>query len=269
MSYSFRSSVRSSHRVLAGAAVACALAASTQAATFVISETTSLFTPSFRGDANTTYFAWNSGSWDGNDDTTSFDVINSVPPLTGAAPSNQGRIYQNSPGDIVSGSNNIYSGSAGQSLTLIIPTNGTPGNSTSGSTTIIIQGFGLSGAAFGGDAGGMDTLVFGTIGGVEAEYIGGVNTGGNAAGATQFWAKFSIPGNLPQYSVDVSASQTGLGVLSLTDLSVDTYWTPDVRTYAPDIAVVVVPEPASAVLGLAALSLLARRRRPAVSRHQD
>lgn len=259
MSYSFRSSARLSRHLLASAAAVCGLAASAQAATFIIPEASALFTPSFRGAANTTYFAWNAGSWDGNDDTASFDVINSVPPLAGTGSSNQGRIYQNSAGDIISGSNNIYAGSAGQNLTLVIPTNGTPGASATGSTTIIIQGLGLSGSAFGGAPGGMDTLVFGTIGGVTAEYVGGVNTGGNAAGATQFWAKFSIPGNLPQYSVDVSASVAGLGVLSVTDLSVDTFWTPEVRTFAPDIAI--VPEPASAVLGLAALGLLARRRR--------
>ncbi|MES2707883.1 MAG: PEP-CTERM sorting domain-containing protein [Verrucomicrobiota bacterium] len=244
-------------------ATACglALAASAQAANFSIASATALFTPSTRNQANSTYFGWSAGNWDGNADaatgqTAIPDTLKSTPSNIGWASSIQGTLTQNNVSDIVSGSNNLYGGVPQFNLTLHIPTNGTAGT---GSTTIILQGFGLSGSSFGGAPGGMDTFVFGDINGVSPVYTGGVNTGGNLNGQTQFWAEYHIPGNLAAYEVNVLASAVGLGVVSVTDFSVDTWYSPNANTYGPDT--VAVPEPASALLGAAALGFMVRRRR--------
>ena len=211
--------------------------------------------PSFRGAANTTYFGWSNGTWDGNppvnpgDPDFTPDVINGTPsinPGSLAAP----LLAQNNAADIVSSSNNVYTGPANVNLTLTIPTVGTV---SSGFTTIIVQGNGL-----GGFGGATDLFTFGTIEGVEPTYVYGANGDNQEA---QFWAKWELPGNAASYNVQVSGSTFGAGVLSISDMTVDSLWSPN--GYAPDV-VAAVPEPTSFALVGAALTsatALVRRRR--------
>lgn len=198
-------------------------------AQFNIETGTGLFAPSYRGTANTTWFGWGPGSFDGATDNELID--NPAPTLgttTIGVTLNQDPVIN----DILSGSNNIYTGFAGvTSLTLDIPTSGTEG---SGFTTIIVQGRAL----FGG---------FGTapalsdIAGVSPTFV----TSNNANGAGQFWAKYEIPGNATSYDLDISfaaASHTSIG-----ELQIDAGWS--ASGYSSDLAV--VPEPSTwTLLGL-------------------
>ncbi len=241
-------------------ALAAILAGSQASAAFVIAETNGLFDPSFRGAANTTYFGWANGTWDGNADSTPPDpvipdVISGTPSINPGSLAGSSFLTQSGTNDVVSGSNNIYSSVAGitaAGLQLIIPTSGVVGSA--GFTTIIIQGVGLNGAGFGGTS-GLDGFGFGAIEGILPEYL----IGTNADIEGQWWAKWEIPGNAASYTVDVLGAQNGEGsVVSVTDLTVDTLYSG--TGYAPDLAI--VPEPSSFLLSLVAgLGLIVRRRR--------
>ena len=237
-------------------ALAAVLSATSADAAFVIAETSSLFTPSFRGGANSTYFGWEYGSWDGNADAVPPeepipDIINGTPSIN---PGSGGQITQAATADIVSGSNNIYS-SVGQvgtlGLQLTIPTSGTVG--ATGFTTIIIQGYGLNGGMFGADA--LDGFGFGAIEGIMPEYL----IAANASSQGQWWAKWELPGNAASYTVDILGAQVGDSplVVSVTDLTVDTWFSES--GFAPDIAA--VPEPSALLLSFAGVGLVLRRRR--------
>jgi hypothetical protein len=243
---------------------ACALLAGVTAASAAthkpITEATGLFAPDFRGNANTTYFAWTYGNWDGNVDTPppNVDVINGTPNIGSGFGT---LLTQATPADIVSGSNNIYSdvpaiNSVG--LSLSIPTSGNVGT---GFTTIVIQGTGLNGSMFGLDS-GIDTFGFATINGIAPTYI----FNDNALIATQFWAKWELPGNAASYTVNIvgfdintTPGDDFVFPISVTDLSVDTLWSES--GYSPDTAL--VPEPSSGLMllsGTALLGMLRRRR---------
>jgi hypothetical protein len=237
-------------------ALAALMAGSNASAAFIIAESTSLFTPSFRGGSDTTYFGWSNGTWDGNADAVLpdppiADVINGTPSIN---PGSGGLLTQAVIADIVSGSNNLYS-SVGQinglGLQLTIPSSGTIG--LGGYTTIIIQGFGLNGAMFGATA--LDGFGFGAINGIMPEYL----IAGNASSKGQWWAKWELPGNAASYTVDITGSQVGAEplVVSLTDMTVDTSFSES--GFAPDIAA--VPEPSALLLSFAGLGLALRRRR--------
>lgn len=222
---------------------------------FVISEATGLFTPSFRGSSSTTHFGWRYGTWDGNPSSDGQpditpDVINGTPsdnPANLAGP----LLTQSGAVDIVSSSDNIYSSvssvnSAG--LILTIPTDGLVG--TTGYTTIIIQGMGMGGYGM-----PLDTFGFGNINGIEPVFVYGLNNAAEPAG--QWFAKWEIPGNQESYTVSIHGHSAGVGVLSVTDMMVDTWFSE--TSFASDLAV--VPEPTTLALCVAGAALLFRHRR--------
>lgn len=239
-------------------ALAAMLSVSSASAAFVIETASGIFTPSFRGGSNTIHFGWSSGTWDGNpppaegEPDITPDIINSTPSIH---PESGALLTQAVAGDIVSGSDNIYtsvSGANSLGLQLRIPTSGTPG--AGGFTTIIAQGFGLSGTLF-GFSGALDGFGFGAINGIQPEYV----IGRNADGRGQWWAKWEIAGNAESYTVDVFGAEGSPGgsVLSVTDMQVDVWFSES--GFAPDLAV--VPEPSALLLSVAGLVLGLRRRR--------
>ncbi len=237
------------------AAVTAAVASSAYAE-FDLRGATGLFTPSFRNAANTTYFGWSNGTWDGNEDAVPPapaipDIINSTPSINPASLAGAS-IVQNNAFDIISGSNNVYGSVSTIDLTLNIPTAGTP---STGSTTIIIQAVGLSPAVFGGTAGDLGTFQFGDLAGVSPDTV----VAFAAQGKTQVWAKYELPGNLATYAAAVTGFEFSAGSpISVTDLSVDTFWSANAGTFASDTA---VPEPATLGLLASGAGLLLRRRR--------
>lgn len=242
-------------------ALAAVLASSSASAAFIMTDSGTVFTPSFRGESNTTYFGWSAGTWDGNADSTPPeptipDIVNGTPSINPGALAGTSFLTQSGTNDVVSSTNNIYSSVAGinaAGLQLHIPTAGVVGSS--GYTTIIIQGLGLNGAGFGGTS-GLDAFGFGAINGILPEYV----LGTNADVEGQWWAKWEIPGNAASYTVDIVgvSNSAALGVLSVTELHVDTLFSNS--GYAPDFAV--VPEPSALLLSaFAGLGLIARRRR--------
>lgn len=241
-------------------ALALTLSAPVAQAAYAVYEGTGIYTPEFRGQANTTYFGWSSGTWDGNPplgegqpDVTP-DILNGTPSINPGNLSGTSFITQTGTSDIVSGSNNIYSSVGGinsQGLQLHVPTNGVVG--TEGFTTIIIQGLSMSGAMFGGNF-ALDGFGF-SINGTEAKYVHTVN----ALGLGQWFAKFELTGNQSVYDIDIFGVEgiPGGSVLSVTDLQVDTIYSP--TGFASDSAV--VPEPSGLLLSLVGAVMLLRRRR--------
>lgn len=224
-------------------------------AAFVIGEATGLFTPSFRGEGATTHYGWGYGTWDGNvpppgEPDITPDVINGVPSINPGGLSGA-LLTQSGSADIVSGSDNIYTSVAGVNsagLTLTIPTNGTVG--ASGFTTIIIQGMGMGGFGV-----ALDAFAFGSIAGVEPTFVYGLNDASVPAG--QWFAKWELPGNQESYTVSITGHDAGVGVVSVTDMIVDTWFSE--TAFASDMAV--IPEPSALILSVAGIGLLVRRRR--------
>lgn len=213
-------------------------AANLASAQFTLNTATGLFDPSFRGQANTTWFGWGPGSFDG---ATPNELIDNPAPTLGTTTAGVS-FTQSTPADILSSTDNIYSGFAGQTdLLLAIPTSGTAG---SGFTTLIIQGRALFG--------GFGTApLFNDILGVSPTFV----VGNNALGTGQFWAKYEIAGNVSSYNLTVTlaaASHTSIG-----EIEVDTIWS--ATGFAPDTTV--VPEPTTlALVGLGGFALLLKRR---------
>ena len=218
-------------------AVLCALCASVASAQYVINTSPGLFDPSYRGMANTTWFGWGPGSFDGATDNELID--NPAPTIGVTIPGIA--FNQSNTDDILSGSDSIYSAFApATDLLLAAPTVGSVGT---GFTTIIVQGR----TAFGG----FGTLpAFSDVSGVSPTFVVGDNT----SGQTQFWAKYELPGNESIYNLAITiaaASHT-----SIAELEVDTYWS--AGGYAPDFAI--VPEPSTfALIGLGSLAVVGLR----------
>jgi hypothetical protein len=228
-----------------------------------ISTATGLFVPSFRGvSANTTWFGWGSGSFDGATEDDRID--NPVITIGTAAPGVS--LTQVDPAqDIVSSTNNIYTGQGPNSqtadLTLVIPTAGV---TDSGFTTIIIQGLTLPP----GGPSNPDTLIqnhpiFGDITVGSDTYSPEFTIASNATGTGQWFVKYVIEGSTPTYTVDIhlpgGLGSEGFLPISISELVVDTVWSDQA---AGDT--VVVPEPASfGLLGLAGAAMVLRRRRNA------
>jgi hypothetical protein len=216
-----------------------ALAANIASAQFVINTSTGLFDPSFRGAANTTWFGWGSGSFDG---LTNDELIDNPAPSFGTTTTGM-TLNQSTAFDILSSGNNIYTSTQpATDLLLDLPTSGPPG---SGFTTLIIQGR----TAFGG----YDIPpFFNEVAGVSPTYAQGYN----ANGAGQFWAKYDIAGNLSSYNLAITLAAASF--TSIAELEVDTYWS--ATGFAPDT--VTVPEPSAlALLGLSGIAIACKRRK--------
>ena len=143
--------------------------------------------------------------------------------------------------DHISNSLNFYSGSGSVNETITFGTDGVVGT---GFTTIILQGQTLF-----GDFG--TTLGFTPIAGITP----GVVQGPNAAGGAQFFARYEIPGNSEEYSVNMVTGP--FSFVSFGNFEVDTYWSE--TGFSSDTAV--IPEPTSGLLALSAAGLFVLRRR--------
>lgn len=226
-------------------------------------------------DANyTTFFGWtgNNTGGSGDDALDDFGFDGSAtpgpplnlqnderiynPPVIVGAGGLDGSLNQIEDIDILATSNNILAGDVANipvegRLRLEIATNGVVGSD--GFTTIIIQGI--------GSVTGSGTNAFpvmGTINGISADYVFGVNAVSPTA-RIQWWAKYQLPGNQASYTLDILLPAIpGANPVSIRELVVDTQFS--ATGYAQDLAV--VPEPSSwiAFVGGAGLLGLVRRR---------
>ena len=223
-----------------------------------INQTADIFAPSFRDLTNadlgnSTYYGWGPQTFDG---TTNNELIDNPAPSLGLGGLN-GTLGQLGTADILASSNNIFIFTPGrtETLTMQIPTNGTPG--LDGFTTIIIQGMTA------GTGAGLLTYVpiFAPINGISPTFVSGLNS----QGFGQWFAKYEIPGNAAVYNLTATVSNLASTpeegqstALSIATLTFDTQYS--TIGYAPDTAQA-VPEPASiGLLGLGGLALVRRRR---------
>lgn len=204
------------------------------AATVDISNAFGTAAPTTRGSANSSWVGWD--TWD--DGGAGNSVINDSTPDIG---SGSGVWATNNNEDHISGSFNFYSGQGSVNETISFNANGVPG---SGFTTILLQGSTLF-----GDFG--TTLGFGDIAGVSPTVVQGLN----ATGAGQVFARYELPGNAEEYSVNMVTGP--FSFVSFGNFEVDTFWS--ATGFSPDTAV--IPEPSSGLLVLSATGLLLRRRR--------
>ena len=216
--------------VLAGAVVA--LPAASSAVTIDISSAFGTVAPDTRGGPNSTTAQWDTWAEPGG----ASGVITNR-----AAEVGSGFWTTNNNEDHISNSLNFYSGSGSVNETITFGTNGVVGT---GFTTIILQGQTLF-----GDFG--STLGFTPIAGVTP----GVVQGPNAAGGAQFLARYEIPGNSEEYSVNMVTGP--FSFVSFGNFEVDTYWSE--TGFSSDTAV--IPEPTSGLLALSAAGLFILRRR--------
>ena len=219
----------------------------------VISEATGLYVPSYRLNANTTYFGWSEGHFFGQPvPASSIRILNNPTVSFGNVGAADGvQFFQNdrnaSPFVMIgSSAGNVYTGSGPigkeASATLVVPTWGTPGT---GFTTIILQGRTIPAGGFSS----LETLVgnfpvFTVAGIVPTDFA----IAGNAANQGQWWAKFELPGNSSIFEVNIRfPGGSGTTPISIAEMSVDTLWSS--AGYASDSA---VPEPTATSLIFAA-----------------
>lgn len=223
--------------------IALALSASTALASpYDLATATDLFTPSFRGDANTTWVGWDTF----DDGGTLSEIINDTTPDLGTS---TGAFGTTTGEDHLSGSGNYYSGGTPVAETISFVTD----SGADGFTTVIVQAVTLFG-------GWGDEVQFTSIDGVAPVQVlqsGNQRMNFGTTGGSLF-AKYEIPGVIatPEFSIFTS----GPGNPTSFDMFiVDTVWSP--TGYAADSAIA-TPEPASASVALLAmLGLAARSRR--------
>lgn len=225
--------------------VAWILSSSAQAAN-IIKNTTDVFTPSFRGESNTTYFGWDDfedsevpGVPLGSriDDTTP-DINTIGAPAGTRFKQDDALLYGHR-----SSSGNYYSGFGATDVagdTFTAPTDGTEG--VAGFTTVILQIL--------AQVDNLPPLEFDDVAGVSPEVVSGLN----ANNAGQYFVKYELPGNAASY--DVRLFTSAATSVAVDKFEIDTLYSP--KGYAPDFAI--VPEPATlAVAILGGAALLARR----------
>ena len=213
--------------------VSACLASSVQATS--INLVTGTISPSFRGDSATTWTGWD--TWD--DAGAGDQVINDSTPDVGT---DGGSFVTTNGEDHLSGSFNYYTGSGSVAETVNFSSDGIVGT---GFTTVIMQGHTLFGG-FGTE------FTLSDVGGVSPEVVFGTNANGQG----QFWAKYELPGNAANYSVDFSSGPSSF--VSLGIFEVDTLWSSEAFSFD---SVQAVPEPSSALFGLLGVAALLLRKR--------
>lgn len=212
------------------------------AATYDLATATGLFTPSFRGDTNTTWVGWDTF----DDGGTLSEVINDTTPDLGTG---TGSFVTTTGEDHLSGSGNYYSGGTPVAETVSFTTDAGVG----GFTTVIVQAMTLFG-------GWGDAVQFGEIDGVAPVLVLQADNQRMNFGTTggSLFAKYEIAGPITTPEFSISTPGFG-GPTSFDQFVIDTVWSP--TGYAADTAIA-TPEPASVTAVLVALvGLVARSRR--------
>jgi hypothetical protein len=212
-------------------------AAVATAAPFDIATSTGLFTPSFRGAADSTWTGWELFG-------SSTTLINDTTPDIGTHP---GSFITTNGEDHVSGSFNYYSlfGTVAEDVTFTAP-----GPAAGGFTTVIVQAKTLPGFSWNDEV----NLIFGPIDGVAPTQA---LLAESNSGFGQLFVKYEIPGTVtvPTFSLSSSGADSHT---SFDQFVVDAYWSAD--GFAIDSAIA-TPEPATtALLALAASAGLFRRK---------
>ncbi len=192
---------------------------STHAANHHLKSLSTPVAPSTRGEANTTWFGWDSfGAISDPIDDTTPDIGTTT---TGV------RFRTVTGGDHTSGSGNYYSYSDTPDEEITIISSGIPG--AVGKTTVIMQ---------------MVTL----FGGFPAEWrVGSINgvkpaaviQGTNAAGRGQLWAVWELPGNAETYVVKLEGTP-GVSAYSFDKVEIDTWYDAGGASH-PDSMVLALP----------------------------
>jgi hypothetical protein len=193
-----------------------------------INSANSLFTPTYRDQANTTYFEWTNGEFYGWPvPPTSSRILDNTPPtlgITSGVEFYQNDRYSSTPTIIGSSSGNIYTGFGANGkqafATLVIPAS--PGIGV-GNTTLFIQGRTVPESGFAP----ADQLIINyprfTLNGISPTF----NIGINANREGQWYALFDVNSSATSFSVDIEfPGGPDTYPISIANLSVDSLWTP-------------------------------------------